>query len=74
MQVDMSKYDPLFDNIEEYVNKQGATFGEEADVIEGIAHSIAYLYIHGIATESQAQSMNKKLVKKLKENIRVMEN
>lgn len=29
--VDMSKYDVLFDNLEEYVNEQGCTLGEGAD-------------------------------------------
>ena len=28
--VDMKDYDPLFDNIEEYLNKQGCTLGDDA--------------------------------------------
>ena len=29
--VDMSNFDPLFDNLEKYVNKQGCTLGKDAE-------------------------------------------
>lgn len=29
--VDMGKFDSLFDNLEEYVNKQGCTLGDDAE-------------------------------------------
>ena len=38
--VDMSKYDVLFDNLEEYVNRQGCTLGEDADRLQKLMYSI----------------------------------
>lgn len=61
--VDMSKYDPLFDDIEEYVNKQGCTLGKDAERLQELIHSIQYCYIHGVLTDSQVQQANKKFVK-----------
>lgn len=29
--VDMSNFDPLLDNLEKYVNKQGCTLGKDAE-------------------------------------------
>ena len=37
--VDMSNFDPLFDNLEKYVNKQGCTLGKDAERLQN-------LYIH----------------------------
>ena len=44
--VDMSNFDPLFDNLERYVNKQGCTLGKDAGRLQELLHSIQYCYIH----------------------------
>jgi hypothetical protein len=61
--VDMSGFDELFDNLEEYVNKQGCTLGKDADRLQELLHSISYCYIHGVVTDSQVKQMNQKFVK-----------
>ena len=32
--VNMSGFDPLFDNLEEFVNKQGCTLGKDAERLQ----------------------------------------
>jgi hypothetical protein len=61
--VDMSGFDELFDNLEEYVNKQGCTLGKDADRLQQLLHSISYCYIHGVVTDSQVKQMNEKFRK-----------
>jgi hypothetical protein len=61
--VDMSGFDEFFDNLEEYVNKQGCTLGKDADRLQELMHCISYCYIHGVVTDSQRDQMNKKFVK-----------
>ena len=61
--VDMSKYDVLFDNLEEYVNKQGCTLGKDADRLQKLMYSIQYCYLHGVLTDSQVQQANEKFTK-----------
>jgi hypothetical protein len=61
--VDMSGFDELFDNLEEYVNKQGCTLGNDAERLQELLHSISYCYIHGVVTDSQVKQMNQKFVK-----------
>ena len=48
--VDMSNFDPLFDNLEKYVNEQGCTLGKDAERLQELLHSIQYCYIHGVLT------------------------
>ena len=48
--VDMSNFDPLLDNLEKYVNKQGCTLGKDAERLQKLLHSIQYCYIHGVLT------------------------
>ena len=54
--VDMSNFDPLFDNLEKYVNKQGCTLGKDAERLQKLLYSIQYCYIHGVLTDSQNES------------------
>ena len=61
--VDMSKYDVLFDNLEEYVNEQGSTLGEDADRLQKLMYSIQYCYLHGVLTDSQVRQANEKFTK-----------
>lgn len=68
--VDMSKFDSLFDNLEEYVNKQGCTLGDDAERLQNLLHSIQYCYIHGVLTDSQRDSAYKKFTKQFQNVLR----
>lgn len=61
--VDMSKFDELTDNLEEYVNKQGCTLGRDAERLQKLLYSITYCYLHGVVTDSQVKQMNEKFAK-----------
>lgn len=61
--VDMSEFDELTDNLEEYVNKQGCTLGKDAERLQQLLYSITYCYIHGVVTDSQVKQMNDKFKK-----------
>ena len=67
--VDMSKYDYLFDDIKEYVNKQGCTLGKDAKRLQKLIYSIQYCYIHGVVTDSQCKQMNDKFVKQFQKSL-----
>lgn len=68
--VDMTNYDEFTETLEEYVNKQGCTLGEEAETLEKLKNAITYCYIHGVATDRQTRQMNEKFVKKFKKALR----
>ena len=70
--VDMSGFDSLFDNLEEYVNKQGCTLGDDAERLQELLHSIQYCYIHGVLTDSQNESACKKFKKQFQKALREM--
>ena len=62
--VDMSKYDEFEETLEEYVNKQGCTLGDDAEKLQKLLHSMTYCYLHGLVTDSQMKQMNEKFIKK----------
>ena len=70
--VDMSKFEPLFDNLEDYVNKQGCTLGNDAERLQDLLHSIQYCYIHGVLTDSQRDLAYKKFTKQFREALKEM--
>ncbi len=55
--VDMSGFDELTDNLEEFVNKQGCTLGKDAERLQQLMFCISYCYIHGVVTDSQRDMM-----------------
>ncbi len=61
--VDMSRFDELTDNLEEFVNKQGCTLGKDAERLQQLMFCISYCYIHGVVTDSQRDMMYKKFTK-----------
>lgn len=67
--VDMSKYDEFEDTLEEYVNKQGCTLGDDAERLQELLHSIQYCYIHGVVTDGQMKQMNEKFIKQFKKSL-----
>jgi hypothetical protein len=65
--IDMSGFDPLLDNLEKYVNKQGCTLGDKAKSLQKLLHCIQYCYVHGVLTESQRDSAYKKFRKQFQD-------
>ena len=61
--IDMSHYDCLCDNLEEYLNRQGATLGDDAERLQKLMYSMQFCYIHGVVTDSQYKQMNNKFIK-----------
>lgn len=58
--VDMSGFDGFTDSLEEFINKQGFTLGEDAERLEKLLHSIDYCYVNGVVTDSQLKQMAEK--------------
>ena len=58
--------------IEEQLNGEGYTLGDEAETIEKINKAITMCYFH-VATQSQVDSMRKKLVKRISEEMTKIE-
>lgn len=67
--VDMSNFEPLFDNLEKYLNKQGCTLGDDAERLQKLLESIQYCYIHGVLTDSQNESVCKKFRKQFQKSL-----
>ena len=72
--ISMSNFDPIFDNLEEFVNKQGCTLGADAERLQKLLYSITYCYLHGVVTDSQVQQMNKKFEQQFQKALREMNN
>lgn len=68
-QVDMSKFDSLTDNLEDYVNKQGCTLGKDAKRLQKLMFSIQYCYMHGVLTDSQVKQANEKFTKQFQKSL-----
>lgn len=71
--VDISEFDMFTDNLEEYVNRQGCTLGEDAKRLQKLLYSITYCYVHGVVTDSQVKQMNKKFTKQFQKALYEME-
>lgn len=71
--VDMSGFNELTDNLEEFVSKQGCTLGKDAERLQELLHSMIYCYLHGVVTDSQVEQMNKKFVKQFQKALYEME-
>ena len=55
---------------EKQANEQGYTLGDKADTFDKIAFSYNMLRIHGYLTESQAESVCKKIQKNIIKNLK----
>lgn len=71
--VDMSKFQPLTGNLEEYLNKQGCTLGKDAVRLQKLYFSIQYCYVHGVLTDSETQKAWKRFHKQFKEALHEIE-
>lgn len=67
--VDISKFNYLTDNIEEYLNKQGCTLGDYAERLQKLMNSISYCYIHGVVTDKQREQMYRKFQKQFEKSL-----
>lgn len=65
-------YGVFNDELEKQANKQGYTFGEEAEVLDKIRKAINMCGFH-VATESQAKSMFDKLHKRVIKSLKPLE-
>ena len=65
--IDMSGFDPLLDNLEKYVNKQGYTLGDKARSLQKLLHCIQYCSVHGVLTDSQMNSAHKNFIKQFQD-------
>ena len=72
--VDMSGFDSLTGNLEEFLNKQGCSLGKDSERLQKLLYSIQYCYLHGVVTDSQAKQMNKKFEEKFKKALREIKN
>ena len=71
--VDMSKFQPLTGNLEEYLNKQSCTLGKDAVRLQKLYFSIQYCYVHGVLTDSEMQKAWKRFHKRFKEALHEIE-
>ena len=58
-------YGALCDDLETQAKEQGYTLGNKAETLEKLRFSVNMVRIHGLVTDSQADSMYKKLQKKV---------
>lgn len=63
--IDMSEFDIIFDDIEEFVNRQGFTLGSVAYGLQKLSDSIGFYWICGVATKNQTKQMYNKFVKQV---------
>ena len=60
----------LADSYEKQANEQGYTLGHNAKLFDRIGHSYNMLRMHGLLTDSQAESVCQKIQKKLVVNLK----
>jgi hypothetical protein len=59
------RYGALCEDLEIQANEQGYTLGDKAEMLEKLRFSVNMVRIHGLVTDSQADSVYKKLQKKV---------
>lgn len=68
--VNMSGFDELTDNLEDFVNQQGCTLGTDAERLQRLMFCISYCCIHGVVTSSQRDMMWEKFRKQFQDALR----
>ena len=58
-------YGIMCDDLEKQANEQGYTFGSKVEILEKLRFSVNLIRIHGLLTDSQADSVYQKLQKKV---------
>lgn len=67
------RHGAMADSYEKQANEQGYTLGDKAEVFDKIAFSYNMLRIHGYFTESQEESVCKKIQKNIIKNLKPLE-
>lgn len=67
-------HEALSDSYEKQANVQGFTLGDKAELFDKISFAYNMLRIHGYLTDSQADSVCKKIQKNLVKNLKKAEN
>lgn len=55
----------LCDTYEKQANKQGYTFGDDADFVENVGYGLVCAYIHGCITDNEYDRILQKFQKKI---------
>lgn len=63
-------YSALSDSLEKQANAQGFTLGDDAERLQELNNSMIMCWVHGLCTESQKDSMMKKLQKKIVKSLK----
>lgn len=71
--VDMSNFNDYTDNLEEYVNKQGATLGQEADILQRILDAITTCYQYGVVNKKTYKKMHIKFEKYFADALHILQ-
>lgn len=66
-------YGALCDSLEDQANAQGFTLGKDAERLENIKHAMLMCWIHGLVTDSQKDSMMKKMQSKVVKSLKPMD-
>ena len=66
-------YGALSDSLEQQANSQGYTLGEESELLHKLNNSMIMCWVHGLCTDSQQDSMMKKLQKKVMKALKPLE-
>ena len=66
-------YGALADSLEEQANKYGLTLGKDAERLQKLNDSMIMCWIHGLCTDSQKDSMMKKLQKQVVNSLKKKE-
>lgn len=63
-------YGVLCDDLEKQANEQGYTFGDKVELVEKLRFSANMVRMHGLLTDSQADSMYQKLQKRITKELK----
>ena len=63
-------YGALCDDLETQANKQGYTLGDKVEMLEKLRFSVNMVRIHALVTDSQADSIYKKLNRKVLKSLK----
>ena len=72
LNIDMSGFNDYTDNLEEFVNKQGATLGQDAEALQKMLNAITTCYLYGLADKKMHRKMHIKFEKAFSDALRIL--
>lgn len=60
----------LCDRYEQQANRQGFTLGDKEELFDKVKYSYNFLWVHGYLTDSQADTICKKIQKQIIKNLK----